>query len=265
MINMRKAVKMFISKINQHRIQKKCARDMQPYKDTCSGRCFVVGSGPSLTVDDLELIKDEVSFSSNRIYGIFPKTSWRPTYYACQDDGVILELRDKFYDISDQVGTMFLSGNQMRKYKRRLKKKNNVRFMYIDSTEEGKKQFDIDVTDGIHNGINVSYTLIELAIYMGFTEIYLIGVDHNYKTIEKNGVKVLEGNSNSNYFEGIAPLKLESVVDTDRDGSWEDARTQCFINAKKYADANGIRIVNSTRGGKLEVFPRESLETVLAK
>ena len=256
---------MFISKINQHRIRKKCARDMQPYKGTCSGRCFVVGSGPSLTVDDLELIRDEVSFSSNRIYGIFPKTSWRPTYYACQDDGVILELNDKFFDISNQVGTMFLSGNQMRKYENRLKKKNNVKFMYINNTEAGAKQFDIDVTDGIHNAINVSYTLVELAIYMGFTEIYLIGIDHNYKTIEKDGAKVLDGNSGDNYFQGVAPLKLESKISTFYDASWEDARTQCFINAKKYADANGIKIVNSTRGGKLEVFPREALETVLSK
>lgn len=257
---------MLYSKINQRHIQKKCAREMLPYKDSCAGRCFIVGSGPSLTVDDLELIQNEVSFSSNRIYGIFPRTSWRPTYYACQDDGVILELKDKFYEISDQVGTMFLSGNQMRVYEKKLKKKKNVKFMYIKNTPEGAKTFDIDVTDGIHNGINISYTLIELAIYMGFRELYLIGIDHNYITkTDKDGATVLEGNSRENYFEGIAPLKLESKVAMKQDSSWEDARTQCFINAKRYADAHGIKIVNATRGGKLEVFPREALESIMAR
>lgn len=257
---------MLWAKINQYLIQKKCARDMLPFKNTRSGRCFVVGSGPSLTVEDLEAIRHEVSFSSNRIYGIFPKTLWRPTYYACQDDGVILELRDRFYEISEQVRTMFLSGNQMRKYEDRLKKKENVRFMYIKNTAEGSRSFDIDVPDGIHNAINISYTLIELAVYMGFQEIYLIGIDHNYSTsINQNGEQVLDGNSRDNYFDGIAPLKLESKINLSKDNSWEDARTQCFVNAKRYADDHGIKIVNATRGGKLEVFPRDTLEHILAQ
>lgn len=256
---------MLASTINQVFVQMKCKRDMLPFRNIASGRCFVVGSGPSLTINDLELIKNEDSFSSNRIYGIFPKTSWRPMYYACQDDGVILELKDKFYDISNQVGTMFLSGNQMRKYDRKLRGKENVRFMYIKNTMDGKRKFDIDVLDGIHNGINVSYTLIELAVYMGYKEIYLLGIDHNYKTkTNQNGEVVLEGNSNDNYFEGIAPLKLESKVNII-DNSWEDARTQCFINAKIYADANGIKIVNATRGGKLEVFPRDTVEAIMGR
>ena len=257
---------MFISRINQYIIQKKCAKDMIGYKNTQSGRCFVVGSGPSLTIDDLEMIKNEISFSSNRIYSLFSKTEWRPTFYACQDDGVILELKDKFYDISNQVGTMFLSGNQMRIYDDKLKKKNNVKFMYIKNTPEGVRQFDIDVTDGIHNAINIAYTMIELSIYMGFKEIYLIGIDHNYKTkTNQDGEVVLDGNSRDNYFDGIAPLSLESKVGLKNGSSWEDARTQCFINAKKYADSNNIKIFNATRGGKLEVFPRVTLETVINK
>lgn len=253
-----------VSKINQYFIKKKCAKEMASYRNTKSGRCFIVGTGPSLTIKDLESIRGETTFASNRIFGLFSKTAWRPTYYAVQDDGVILELKDQFYDISNQVGTMFLAGNEMRKYKSKLKRKKNVKFMYIKNTPTGTRQFDIDVTDGIHNAINVSYTLVELAIFMGFTEIYLIGIDHNYKTIiNENGEEVLDGNSKDNYFDGITPLKFEAKVNIGQNSRWEDARTQCFINAKKYADQNGIKIINATRGGKLEVFPRQSLESIL--
>lgn len=48
-------------------------------------RCFIVGSGPSLKVDDLNKLKDEVTFACNKIYLAFNDTSWRPTYYSVYD------------------------------------------------------------------------------------------------------------------------------------------------------------------------------------
>lgn len=48
-------------------------------------RCFIVATGPSLTMEDLQLIKDEVTFGMNSITRIFDKTDWRPTYYGIQD------------------------------------------------------------------------------------------------------------------------------------------------------------------------------------
>ena len=83
-------------------------------------------------------------------------------------------------------------------------------------------------------------------------------------SITANRPLLFRRRSRQNYFEGIAPLKLESKVNMSKDSSWEDARTQCFFNAKKYADSHGITIVNATRGGKLEVFPRTTLQTILA-
>ncbi|HJD45240.1 MAG TPA: hypothetical protein H9909_00215, partial [Candidatus Mediterraneibacter norfolkensis] len=48
-------------------------------------RCFVIGNGPSLTAEDLELLKGEITFAANRIYMLFDRTDWRPTYYFCAD------------------------------------------------------------------------------------------------------------------------------------------------------------------------------------
>ena len=44
-------------------------------------RCFVLGNGPSLTVSDMELLKNEVTFAANKIYLCFDQTDWRPTFY----------------------------------------------------------------------------------------------------------------------------------------------------------------------------------------
>ena len=53
-------------------------------------RCFIVGNGPSLNIADLESIKNEITFGFNRIYYMFDKTDWRPTFY-CSEDIQILQ------------------------------------------------------------------------------------------------------------------------------------------------------------------------------
>ena len=54
-------------------------------------RCFIVGNGPSLKVEDLEKIQNEICFGTHRIYQIFDKTYWRPMYYCAQDYKLIQE------------------------------------------------------------------------------------------------------------------------------------------------------------------------------
>ncbi|MCC8155583.1 MAG: hypothetical protein LIP01_16240 [Tannerellaceae bacterium] len=57
-------------------------KDLNVFKDTKIGkRCFIVGNGPSLAIDDLNMIAGEDSFASNGIFGLLDKTVWRPTYY----------------------------------------------------------------------------------------------------------------------------------------------------------------------------------------
>lgn len=58
---------------------------LRQYKDKHKNDiCFILGNGPSLQVDDLERLQRAgiVTFATNRIYNIFPNTSWRPTYYV---------------------------------------------------------------------------------------------------------------------------------------------------------------------------------------
>ena len=59
---------------------------LKKYKNIHKGqRCFIIGTGPSLSVEDLEKLKGEITFGSNRIFEIYSQTDWRPTYYMNQD------------------------------------------------------------------------------------------------------------------------------------------------------------------------------------
>ena len=62
---------------------------LKELKDKYKGkRCFIIGNGPSLTKADLEMLQNEITFATNKIYQIFPQTNWRPTYYGMLDEGV---------------------------------------------------------------------------------------------------------------------------------------------------------------------------------
>jgi hypothetical protein len=82
---------------------------------------------------------------------------------------------------------------------------------------------------------------------MGFSEIYLLGADCDYKKMGTVGnhfykQEVKDGN----------PFINELVF----------AAYEC---AKQYADEHGIKIYNATRGGKLEVFERVDFDTLFKK
>ena len=91
---------------------------------------------------------------------------------------------------------------------------------------------------------------------MGFSEIYLIGVDHNYSSTSFTNNTINSTEVKTNYFEGM-PVEIK-MSKPNTDGS-----TLSFMKAQEYAISHNIRIFNATRGGKLDVFPRVKLEDVL--
>lgn len=76
---------------------------LQNIKDKYSGQiCVIICNGPSLRVTDLDKLQNNniVTFGTNRIYNIFPKTVWGPTYYVCEVELIIREKLEEIRAIS---------------------------------------------------------------------------------------------------------------------------------------------------------------------
>lgn len=216
------------------------------YKNIHEGeRCFIVATGPSLTMEDIESLKNEYTISMNSICKLYEQTDWRPTYYAIQDVYVFDKMQDTLRQHKEVP--VFISDNIKRKYKR---EKEWIEFptdtMYHSyDMKIGKyyAKFSDDCYDIVYDGYSIAYSCVELAIYMGFKEIYLLGTDCTY-----TGAK-------------------EHFVDSGvEDRSRKFATPKLIVayeKAKEYADGHGIKIFNATRGGVLEVFPRVQLEQIL--
>lgn len=219
-----------------------------------SNRCFIVGTGPSLKIEDLEALQDEVVFAPNRIFELFEHTAWRPTYYINQDHVLIQNFSDKIKEIPAEL--LFLPMDF-----RSVFTAENYRFFVLRHREFYPKDapFSRNLSRYLAQGFTVIYGAIQIAAYMGFKEIYLLGVDHNYNiSRDANGNIKRNDNVAVNYAKGMTDFTLNGNLPRIEE------TTLAFETAEKLSKKLGIKIYNCTRGGKLEAFERKSLNDVLA-
>lgn len=219
------------------------------YKMHDGDRCFIVCTGPSLTVEDLELLKDEYTFAMNSISLLYSKTSFRPTYYGVIDEGVFLKLQDQIRKYSADSKGIFIS-RRCTKHGKVLDNwyevPINVAYHTYDRWFKGKfwAKFSDNAYLGVYDMYSVTHFLIQIAVYMGFKEIYLLGADCN----QRIGKQV-------HFAEYGVPDKS---LDTARE------RNLCgYEEIKKYCDKHDVTVYNATRGGELEIFKRVNLEILV--
>lgn len=111
------------------------------------------------------------------------------------------------------------------------------------------QKFSNDITKVIYSGYSVMYDTIQIAVYMGFKEIYLIGADFSYLNDP--------GQRGNHVYDDVANDRRKVAG-----RAYLDVSVNALVTARKYAELHGMKIYNATRGGKLEVFERKNLDEV---
>ena len=226
-------------------------------------RCFIIGNGPSLNQTNLDLLADEVTFATNGIFLKFGDTKFRPTFYVVEDH---LVGEDRYREINELAGFVKMSpyylaycledGDETIYYNHRGRKSYPHGFDFSTNAEE--------IT---YTGCTVTFSCMQLAYYMGFKEIYLIGVDMSY-TIPEEVKKANE------YDTEILDMEIDDPNHFvpnyfGRGYRWHDPNVdkmeQAYIEARKVTEQNGVKIFNATVGGKCEVFDRVDYYTLFGK
>ncbi len=230
-----------------------CYKAVRPYRDHYKGQsCFIVGNGPSLKAEDLTRIYNLgiASFGCNRIHLIFDQTAWRPTFYFVSDAKIIKDYPDNV-DGVPELHRFFPCRFQS-------ERKRGIYYREIQFDYEHEGRFSVNAARGIYPAASITTEMIQFAYYMGFSEIYLIGVDFSYAVTQKLDSKTYAYQGENNYFiPGY--LKPGEVADMPN----VTANLLGFKAAKDTIEANGRKIYNATRGGKLEVFERVNLDELL--
>lgn len=238
-------------------------------------RCFIMGNGPSLNKMDLNQLNGEIVFACNAVFLLFDRIKWRPAFHTCVDTRAIRDRAPEINQMLDSNPAMTgfypavlqLHDGSGRKFNGKeviFPGPNRYYFNEIGNKESHHTEtmFSLDADDYMVQPYTVSITMLQLSVYMGFSEVYLIGCDTNYNvmsTVKQEGRKIND-----------IGLLLTSACDDDcnhfdpryfgKGREWHNPQVSQMVNHYRWAKLavrrTGTRIFNATAGGQLEVFPR---------
>lgn len=194
------------------------------------GECFVIGNGTSLKDETNEFLRSFPSFGTNRIY-----LKLLPTYYVCINQEVASQWKDdiakldcvKF--VTDRVeipGAIPLHSSYMMAFSREP-------YKYVCE------------------GNTVTYVALQLAFYMGFTTVYLIGVDHRYKFKGSPHDLLTADGADPNHFDQSYFSNGAKWNAPDLEGS-----EKAYSIAKRVYESDHRKIINLTPNTALDVFEK---------
>ncbi|WP_159436317.1 6-hydroxymethylpterin diphosphokinase MptE-like protein [Halosegnis longus] len=173
---------------------------MRTLQDRYDGeRAFLVGNGPSLDQTPLDQLNNEYCFAMNKINDIYTDTDWRPSFYVLLVDD--LEEIEPEYLIENS--NKDIKCVTLEKFKPTFGDDKNIYYtnkkkLKYESVEGSKRFHDLrrsevesinicqlynywpdDISEMIYT-YHSMYAIIQMAIYMGFDELYLVGCDLGY-------------------------------------------------------------------------------------
>ena len=226
-------------------------------------RCFVLATGPSIKKQDLRPLKNELCISVSNFFVHQHYDVIKPRYHCIAPYHLPIS-EDEFQawlkDIAQitRAATIFFSlGDRGRVCRNNYFDGHDVRFLGCCTDESATINSSIELTENVMNPQSVTIMALQAAIYMGFKEIYLLGVDHDH---------ILHIGEMKHFYE-----ETEHVVQTDEwflpnlgnefANNWH--LWEQYIDMKRCADKRHIGIYNATEGGLLDVYPRVSLNDIL--
>lgn len=135
-------------------------------------RCFIIATAPSLTMEDVNLVKGEITFSMNSCIKLFEKTDWSPTYYCLLDKTVYNRLK---YDLDrSKLGEVFV--NDIIKWNDPSLNRVPVYDNWAGTSKERKmlpkiwqkKYFSNDISKKCYYGTSVMHFIMQICFFMGF-------------------------------------------------------------------------------------------------
>lgn len=194
----------------------------------------IIGNGPSLKDVPTSFLEKYPTFGANRIYLRF-----QPTYFVSVNDLVLQQFTE---DIAN------------------LKCKKFVKAAFAEAcgatplNSVGMQTFSFNPLSYIYEGFTVTYVSMQLAFFMGFSTVLLVGVDHKFTYVGKpNEERVMEGDDpnhfDPNYFKGVRWNNPDL-----------DQSNESYKMARTAYEENDRSIINLTPESGTDVFEKGNLE-----
>lgn len=223
-------------------------------KDRHAGaRAWIIGNGPSVRPEDLAAIPPgDVTFCFNRFHLSYGLSPLRETYVVSADTLMIRDFGQEMIDVSAGLALFcvpaavagHLSGPHV----------------LLPPGDGYLPVFSTDPAHFVSVGGSSVFVALQMAHYMGIRDVALYGIDYSFSMKLRRDprfpfpVSYEEGNHFIQSYRGAKPWCPPT---------WRDISAG-FLNARTAFEVTGGRVVNATRGGKLETFPRVDFDRLVA-
>jgi len=146
--------------------------------------CFILGQGPSFNDFNKDLLKNKFTFIFGNHFNSINFNQFTPTFYIENDELILNEYANRINNL--KVDYLFLPN----RYKKTLKKEErpfyffNEDFTYFNYFDKNfqKIKFSKSIDKKFYISTSTLFLTLQLAYYLGFKKVYLLGIDLNYET-----------------------------------------------------------------------------------
>lgn len=224
-------------------------------------RCFILGNGPSLLKRNLSPLAGEVTFAANGLFRKFDELGFAPTFFCQVDKTQAEDWEDELAALSGFTRFVALKNSYAHPLSSEIVVLNGLLQKDDDRT---RPRFSLDAASQVYHCKTVTFIALQLAYYMGFSEVYLVGMDHSFGKLARmfppGDLVINEQNIDLVEQQHFSPgyYKIGDRIGIPDMGMIESG----YSVARDIFARDGRKVFNATDGGELEVFERIAFDDI---
>lgn len=227
-------------------------------------RCFILATGPSIKKQDLKLLRGETCIALSNFFVHQDYRVIKPSYYCVAgyhqpiSKTAWTEWLGEMASATDNA-IMFFSLSDREDIERNgLFSRREIHYLQYANWSKISGG-ELDISRSVPSPQSVTIMALEVALYMGFKNIYLLGCDHDW---------MLHLDTSQHFYEENQHALVRAGYD---EWAGVDLELQCqsyvllwqqYKELGRIARGKSIYIFNATAGGLLDVFPRVRYESL---
>ncbi len=214
--------------------------------------CIVMGNGPSLRAVDFALVGNRRLFGLNKVHLAIDFIGRTPDFVVCVNRKVLGQITG---ELARLRAVKFLSGRAGLPLPL-----DPLTFYFNSFYDPHAPRFSTDIVRHVHEGWTVTHAALQLAYYLGFTKVVIVGLDHRFQDTpgQPNEPHRMQGPDRNHfspeYFGFGQEWDLPDLAESENS----------YREARKFYEAAGRVILDATEGGHCPVFDKLPLPHALA-
>ncbi len=231
---------------------------LAPLRNSYNGRrCFIVATGPSLAYKNLSFLKDEVTIALNLASLTLDIFNIKPTFNIIADKYQYTRYKEVYEKLTyNTLVKKIIVASACDTFPAELIDSETY-FVPHKLPQEKPSFSENPIDEGFSRGKTVAFDAIQLAYYLGFSEIYILGMDLGLKYDWGVDGHCYEIHRNERFLDVSFAKSNDYEIQRGLPGHPEyfEFISECMELAKQFFDSSAIKVYNDI-SSKLEVFTK---------